>query len=110
MGTPDIMENLLNCLDEMTQNETSNLRRRENMQLCRDFVRDHGWPNEGYCIWALKGVALVLTEEQVLKLPKSPPARVDVYTMASRQKPVLFLSILFWNLSDVYHRTHHSRV
>lgn len=94
-GTPEIMENMLSCLDEMTQNETSNPRRRENMQLCRDFVRDHGWPKDGYCIWALKGVVLVLTEEQVLKLPKSNPARVDAYTMVSRHKLVLFFYILF---------------
>lgn len=114
-GTEETMEYRLSCFDEMIQNEMSNPRRRENMQLCRDFARDNGWPNENYCILALKGVVLVLTEQQLVKLPKSPFRR-DAFTLVSRYKPVLFSCVLFprpflmVTIERTYHGSTHGHV
>jgi len=78
----DTGEGILNLLDIMIHDETSNLRRRDNMQLVRDFIEKHGWPEEGCVIWALKGVVLVLTEGQWMALPQSPD-RGDAFELVS---------------------------
>lgn len=89
----DMMEDMLSCLDRMIQNETKNPRRRENMQIGKDFVREHGLPEGDYCIWVLKGVVLVLTEEQMWALPKSP-ARADAFVLVSNHK-LIFIYVEF---------------
>lgn len=76
----DTGEGILSLLDTMIHDETSNLRRRDNIQLVRNFVEKHGWPQEDYVIWALKGVVLVLTEGQWRALPQSP-ARADAFEL-----------------------------
>lgn len=81
----DMMEDMLSCLDRMIQKETKNPRRRENMQIGKDFVKEHGWPQGDYCIWVLKGIVLVLTEEQMWALPNSP-ARADAFVLVSNHK------------------------
>lgn len=81
----DMVEDVLSCLDQMIQNETKSPRRRENIGFGRDFVREHGWPEKGCCIWVLKEVVFVLTEEQLEALPKSR-ARVDAFVLVSSQK------------------------
>lgn len=78
----DTGEAILSLLDIMIHDETSSLRRRDNMQLVRDFIEKHGWPEEGYVIWALKGVVLVLTEGQWRALPQSPD-RSDAFELVS---------------------------
>lgn len=92
-GTPDMMEGMMSAMDHIIEIQ-SNPGRRENAQLCKEFIREHGWATGDYCIWALKGVVLVLTEEQVLALPQSNPAMRDVFTLVSRHKPVLFFCVL----------------
>lgn len=94
-GTPEMMEGMMSAFDHLIEIETSNPGRRENKQLAKEFIREHGWPTGDYCIWALRGVVLVLTEEQVLALPnKSNPAMREVFTLVSRHKPALFS--IFW--------------
>lgn len=94
----DMMEDVLSCLDRMIQNETKNPGRRENMQIGKDFVREHGWPEEDYCIWVLKGVVLVLTEEQMWALPKSP-ARADAFVLVSNHKLAIICVVFFETVS-----------
>lgn len=84
----DTGEGILTLLDIMIQDETTPLTRqvpktgRDNIRLVRNFVEKHGWPEEGYVIWALKGVVLVLTEGQWAALPGSP-AKTDAFALVS---------------------------
>lgn len=97
----NMMEDVLGWLDRMIQNETTNPRRRENMQIGKYFVREHGFPEEDYCICVLKGVVLVLTEEQIWALPGSP-AWADAFVMVSSHELaitcVLFIEEVSHNL------------
>lgn len=76
----DTGEGILSLLDILIHDETTNPRRRDNIQLVREFVEKHGWPEQGYVIWALKGVVLVLTERQWGALPQSP-VRADAFEL-----------------------------
>lgn len=44
--------------------EESNPARRENAQVCLEFVRKHGYPAQGYRFLVYQGITEVLTEEQ----------------------------------------------
>lgn len=67
-----MFEAILNGLDQKIQNETSNARRRESIQLCRDFVAEYGFPEEDHYIYVKDGVVRVLTKEESTRLPGSP--------------------------------------
>lgn len=45
-----MMEEILSYLDRLISKETSNPRRRKNIQICKDFVREFGWPEDDYYI------------------------------------------------------------
>lgn len=48
----EILNDLLGFLEKGMQDDTLNLSRHESIQLARDFVREHGYPVEDYCIYA----------------------------------------------------------
>lgn len=47
----EIFNELLGFLDKRIQDET-NPRRRESIQLCQNFVKEHGYPEEDYYLYA----------------------------------------------------------
>lgn len=88
-----LLNDLLGFLDKRIQDETSNPSRRESIQLCRNFVQEHGYPLEDYCIyaWATHGVVKVLSDEEAETLPKTVEHASERYILVSTTIPNLFL-------------------
>ncbi|KAL1851632.1 hypothetical protein Daus18300_012505 [Diaporthe australafricana] len=78
----DMMEDMLSFLDQLIQKETSNLRRGDNIQRCKEFVNEHGYLEEDYTIRVLQGVVKVLAQEERFALPLSPD-RVDPFLLCA---------------------------
>lgn len=89
----DLLNDLLGFLDKRIQDETSNPRRRESIQLCRTFVQEHGYPLEDYCIyaWATHGVVKVLSDDEAETLPKTVEHASERYILVSTTVPNSFL-------------------
>lgn len=88
----ELLNDLLGFLDKRIQDETSNARRRESIQLCRNFVQEHGYPLEDYCIyaWATQGVVKVLTDDEAETLPKTVEHASERYILVSATIPSSF--------------------
>lgn len=82
----EMMEAMLIYLDQLIQKETSNPRRRENIQICRDYVRQYDWPEDDYYIWVVQGVVKVITQEERFELPPSP-AKADNFLLVRSSGP-----------------------
>lgn len=78
---------MLTYLDRLISKETSNPRRRKNIQICKDFVREYGWPEDDYYIWVMQGVVKVITQEERFSLPRSP-AKADAFLLVSSNEPI----------------------
>ncbi|KAH8774766.1 hypothetical protein F5883DRAFT_18333 [Diaporthe sp. PMI_573] len=81
----ELLNDLLGFLDKRIQDETSNPRRRESIQLCRNFVNDHGYPVEDYCIyaWATHGIVKVLTDDETKTLPHTVEHASESYALGA---------------------------
>lgn len=42
--------------------------RRENIVACLHFAREHGYPEEPYCLWAIDGVARCIHNSEYIRL------------------------------------------
>lgn len=78
----EMMEVMMIFLDRLVQEELSNPRRRKNIQICKDFVREYGWPEDDYCVRVWQGEVKVITETQRSALPPSLD-RVDAFLLVS---------------------------
>lgn len=89
----ELLHDLLGFLDQRIQNET-NPRRRESIELCQDFVKEHGYPEENYYIyaWATHGIVRVLNEDDLKTLPNTIEHARERYTLVSWNKPNLSCS------------------
>lgn len=83
----EMMEVMMTFLNQLIQKELSNPRRRKNMQICKDFVREYGWPEDDYCIRVLQGEVKVMTEKKCFALPASPD-NVDTFLLVSSKESI----------------------
>ncbi|KAJ0107897.1 hypothetical protein J7T55_007109 [Diaporthe amygdali] len=81
--SPEVLEHYLKMLDGEIAMETLNMKRRESMELCRVFIRKHGYPDDHFFIWAMHGVVKVLTEREFRELPRSSTPRKDSFFVSS---------------------------
>ncbi|POS72423.1 hypothetical protein DHEL01_v209179 [Diaporthe helianthi] len=81
----DLLNDLLGFLDKKIQDETLDPKRRESIRLTRNFVKEHGYPVEEYCIyaWATHGIVKVLTDEQTKSLPKKAEHTSESYLLGA---------------------------
>ncbi|KAI3396818.1 hypothetical protein diail_11647 [Diaporthe ilicicola] len=82
-----LMDDMVSFLDQLIQKETSKPRLRENIQRCKDFVREYGWPEEDYYILVVQGEVKVLTEEKSFAL-HGLSANPDAFLLVSSNKPL----------------------
>lgn len=89
----ELLHELLGFLNQRIQDE-NNPRRRESVQLCQDFVREHGYPVENYYVyaWATHGIVRVLHEDESKTLPNTIEHARERYILVSRSKPDLLYS------------------
>lgn len=89
----ELLNELLGFLNQRIQDE-NNPRRRESMQLCQDFIREHGYPVENYYVyaWATHGIVRVLNEDESKTLPNTIEHARERYILVRCQKPTLFYS------------------
>lgn len=81
-----MMDDMLRFLNQLIQKDT-NPRRRENIQRCKESVKEHGGPEEDYYIRVMQVVVKVLTEEEGLAIPPSP-AKVNAFLLVSGDEAV----------------------
>ncbi|KAL1865053.1 hypothetical protein Daus18300_007400 [Diaporthe australafricana] len=87
----ELWNGLLGVLDKEIQDETLNPTRRLSIQLCRDFVKEHGYPVEDYYIyaWATHGIVIIMNENQIQNLPRSVERSRDSFILVSSNMPNL---------------------
>lgn len=82
---PEMLEVMLSFLDQSIEEETSNPTRRKNIQVCKDYVREYGYPEDDYYIRVVQGVVTVLNQEERFALLPTPN-RADNFLLVSSNK------------------------
>lgn len=82
---PEMLEVMMRFLDQLIEEETSNPTRRKNIQICKDYVGEHGYPEDDYYIRVVQGVVTVLNQEERFALPPTPN-RADNFLLVSSYK------------------------
>lgn len=62
----DCWELLIKGLEDSIEKEPEGPRR-ENIIACLNFAREHGYPEESYCLWAVDGVARCMERNERIK-------------------------------------------
>ena len=81
----ELLNDLLSFLAKRMQDDTLNAKRRESIQLARNFVKEHGYLVEHYCIyaWAAHGIVKILTDDETNSLPKTAEHTPESYVLVS---------------------------
>lgn len=67
---PEMVETMMIFFDQLIEKGRSNPTHCKNIQICKDYVRKHGYPEDDYCILVVQGVVTVLSQEERFALPR----------------------------------------